>query len=300
MKIPRKMKAAIIGDLVIDNVCYQDMIIEKGGNYLLRNIQHYPGGVAGNISFYLKQYGIEPSVFSAVGNDKEGRFLLDDLKRRKINTEHVKILKGKTGFLIIIVDSNGERTMIGSKGVADLYNPSMREIVSSQPSWIHVSGYSLRGKHGSRIWENAVSASKRLGVPLSLGLEGLHEAEIDDLTFASIIFCNKMEFEKFFGDRFDKAADKIGSRIVVKAGADGCYIIDDSVKKVEGVKVEKVIDTTGAGDAFDAAVIALLLKKRSLLEACRIANMFAAEKIKKKGAKTTFNPTLLNRYFKDA
>jgi ribokinase len=300
MKIPRKMKAAIIGDLVIDNVCYQDMIIEKGGNYLLRNIQYYPGGVAGNISFYLKQYGIEPSIFSVVGDDKEGRFLLDDLKRRKINTEHVKILKGKTGFLIIIVDSNGERTMIGSKGVADSYNLSIREIVSSQPTWIHVSGYSLLGKHGSKIWKNAISSSKRLGVPLSLGLEGLHEAKIDDLIYASIIFCNKMEFEKFFGDRFDKVADKIGSRIVVKAGADGCYIIDNNVKKVEGVKVEKVIDTTGAGDAFDAAVIALLLKKRSLLEACRIANMFAAEKVKKKGAKVMFNSTLLKRYFKDA
>jgi|GEM_PF-685459 ribokinase len=300
LKTAGKMKVAIIGDLAVDNVCYQDMTIEKGGNYLLRNILYYPGGVAGNISFYLKQYGIEPLIFSAVGDDREGKFLIDDLKRSKISIDNVKILAGKTGFLIIIVDSNGERTMIGTRGVADSCIISSRELASSHPSWIHVSGYSLLGKYGSTIWKSAVSSSKRLGIPLSLGLEGLHETKIDNLNYASIIFCNRMEFDRFFGESFDEVADKIGSRIVVKAGAEGCYILNGNVKKVEGVKVKKVVDTTGAGDAFDSAVIALLLSKRSLLDACRIANLFAAEKVKKKGAKASFNSTLLNKYFKYA
>src|SRR5579875_2662603 len=213
LKTAGKMKVAIIGDLAVDNVCYQDMTIEKGGNYLLRNILYYPGGVAGNISFYLKQYGIEPLIFSAVGDDREGKFLIDDLKRSKI----------------IIVDSNGERTMIGTRGVADSCIISSRELASSHPSWIHVSGYSLLGKYGSTIWKSAVSSSKRLGIPLSLGLEGLHETKIDNLNYASIIFCNRMEFDRFFGESFDEVADKIGSRIVVKAGAEGCYILNGNV-----------------------------------------------------------------------
>ena len=294
----KKMKAAIIGDLAVDNIVYQDISFQKGGNLLLEDIQTYPGGVAGNIAFYLKQCGIEPVVYSAVGDDEEGKFLTDDLKERKISTEHVKVLKGKTGFLIIIVDSSGERTMIGSKGAAYAFNISSRNIVSSSPSWIHISGYVLLGKYGNDVWKAAVSSSKKLNIPLSLGLEGIHKGKFDDVDTASILLCNRMEFENFFNDGFDEVAKKAKTKIVVKADREGCYILDGNVKRIEGERVQKVIDTTGAGDAFDAALIASLLKYRDLEESCKVANLFAAQKVKKRGNKVIFSRSMLSKYFR--
>ncbi|MEM3637108.1 MAG: carbohydrate kinase family protein [Conexivisphaerales archaeon] len=293
-----KARVAIIGDLVIDHFCYQDLTIEKGGNYLLENMVRRPGGVAGNIAFYLKQFGVEPAVFSAVGSDDEGEYLLTDLKKFGIKTDHIGIMKGKSGFLFVIVGSDGERTMVGSRGVADFYLPSSKEIISSSPSWIHVSGYMLLGKRGKDIWREAVRAKKELGVDLSLGLEGMQSIDFGVEKDASIILCNRMEFQKYFGMSYEEVASRFNTTtIIVKSGSEGCYVLKGGVTRIEGNRAKNVKDTTGAGDLFDAAVIASLLKGRDVISSCRTANHLASLKVSKKGTRINFRRDLLSKYF---
>ncbi|MEM0117868.1 MAG: carbohydrate kinase family protein [Conexivisphaerales archaeon] len=292
-----KSRVAVIGDLVIDHFYYHDLAIEKGGNYLLEGMKSQPGGVAGNIAFYLKQFGVEPVVFSAVGKDEEGKYLLSDLEKSGIKTEHIRIAEGKSGFLIVIVGSDGERTMLGSRGVANFYMPDSEEIISSSPSWIHVSGYMLLGRRGKEIWREAVRAKRELGVNLSLGLEGMQNVKIDVEEDASIIFCNRMEFQMYFGSDYEAVAKKFKPTIIVKSGPEGCYLLKDEVTRVEGVKTKIVKDTTGAGDLFDAAVITSLLAGREIIDSCRTANYLASVKVSKKGTRMNFGMSLLRKLF---
>ena len=100
---------------------------------------------------------------------------------------------------------------------------------------------------------------------------------------------NAVELELLTGEKdYCKGADALigkGVKIVaVKLGGDGCYVTDGRERHlIEAFKV-KVVDTTGAGDAFCAGFLYGLLNNKSLYECGRLGNFVASRCVMKMGA----------------
>nr|NAY82396.1 hypothetical protein [Nitrososphaerota archaeon] len=129
------MKIAVIGDLIIDIKGFYEEEISAGKNILLKNIIKSPGGVASNLAYYLKMLKDQVFVFGSVGNDAWGDYILDALKNIFVNVDNVKRVNSMpTGFLIVVLDVNSERTMIGSRGANEKLEVSQDELLSLNPA----------------------------------------------------------------------------------------------------------------------------------------------------------------------
>ena len=109
------------------------------------------------------------------------------------------------------------------------------------------------------------------------------------LPHVDFLFCNTREAEYLAGVEGAEEAvralrDRGAHAVVLKLGADGCRVISAGLDThVPGLAAE-VVDTTGAGDAFDAGFIAAILKGEGLEAACVAANAAGARMVSKLGA----------------
>lgn len=281
------MRIAIVGDLAVDMVAYDQWMLDAGASLILKNVGLLPGGVAGNMAWVLNQLSIEPVIFSAVGKDCWGEFVKEELRRGGLKTDYVTLHDEPTGFFIIVVSPDGQRTMIGTRGANAKLRITAQVLSRARPNWVHVSGYSLLGEQGPPLFEEAKLASRILGVHLSIDLEGVSETGIRPALKGAEVLCNYMEFENYFQSEMNEVAASCQGPIVVKAGAEGCYLLlGGRVKHIPTAKVE-VRDTTGAGDAFNAGFVAARMRGEGLVAACNAGNLLGSEKVQHKGAKLT-------------
>ena len=278
-------KALIVGDLAVDIVANFAGRITTGRNILLDSPRIVAAGVAGNMAWYLRQLGVEPQVAGRIGDDSWGSLVRGQLGQAGIGTELIRTSRLVTGFFLVLVDKKGERTMIGSRSANTELTVSREEIMNARPQWIHVSGYSLLNRNYEETLKTLRSASEELAVPISTDLEGISaEGRHIDLQGVTV-FCNEEEFREYFGTSPRRMIGKIGQTIAVKAGPNGCYLMSGQ-KLIHFPSVAKsVLDTTGAGDAFNAGFIASVLKGNDEIAACRFANAVAGLKIRQAGAK---------------
>jgi ribokinase len=281
------VRIAIVGDLAVDMVAYDRWMLDAGSSLILKNVGLLPGGVAGNMAWVLNQLSIEPVIFSAVGKDCWGEFVREGLRRGGLKTNHITLHDEPTGFFIIVVSPDGQRTMVGTRGANAKLRITTRVLRRVRPDWVHVSGYSLLGEQGLPLFEEAKSASRILGAHLSIDLEGVSGTDIRPALRGAEVLCNQKEFEDYFQSEMREVAASRRGPIVVKAGAEGCYLLfGGRVRHIPTGKV-KVRDTTGAGDAFNAGFVATRMRGQGLVAACNAGNFLGSEKVQHEGAKLT-------------
>jgi ribokinase len=278
------MRVLIVGDLAVDIVTRLPRRIVIGGNTLLQTPEIFAAGVAGNMAWYLRQLGIEPVVRGTVGDDSWATLLKEQLRQAGVGTELIRTSKMPTGFFLVLVDKKGERTMIGSRSANTELSVTAEEIVNVHPQWIHVSGYSLLNHNYEHLTKTVRHASQELAVPISTDLEGIsavgRHIDLEGVT----VFCNDEEFHEYFDASLREITEKTKQTIIVKAGPKGCYLISGQRLTHFPSEAKSVVDTTGAGDAFNSGFIASTLNGGDEDAACRFANAVAALKIRHRGA----------------
>jgi len=291
-------RVLIIGDLAVDIVAHLPGRINTDGNTLLEKPTVFAAGVAGNMAWYFRQLAIEPYVLGVVGDDSWGNLLKKQLQQARIGTKLIRTSMTLTGFFLVLVDKKGERTMIGSRSANTELEISKEEILNARPQWIHVSGYSLLNHNYQQVMKTLRRASEEMTVPISTDLEGI-SAEGRHIDLAGItVFCNEEEFHDYFGKPPRRMIGRIKQTVIVKAGPRGCYLLSEH-RMVHFPSVAKsVVDTTGAGDSFNAGFITAILNGAEESAACRFANAVAALKIRQMGAKATLPRKELNALFK--
>ncbi len=253
------------------------------------------GGSAANTIVGLARLGCKVGFIGKVANDREGQMQLDCFQTEGVDTGGiVETTKGRSGSVMGFVDRKGARALYINSGVNDLVEP--REIkyeYISQTKLLHLSSF---------VGEKSFRAQKKLLSALPEGLEisfdpgslyaqkGL--AFIEPIIRNShVLMPNAIELEQLTGEEdHRKGADfmiDMGVKIVaVKLGNKGCYVTDGNEKlNVEPFKV-KAIDTTGAGDAFDAGFLYGLIQEKSLYECGQLGNFVASRSVMAMGART--------------
>jgi ribokinase len=252
------------------------------------------GGSAANTIVGLARLGCKTGFIGKVANDREGKLQIDCFTSEGVDTNGIiQATKGKSGSVMGFVDKKGARALYINSGVNDTIEP--REInygYLSQTKFVHFS--SFVGEKSFRAQRKLLAALPN-EVRISFDPGSVYAqrgfAAIEPIIRSTyVLMPNAFELELLTGETdYRKGADLmigLGVKIVaVKLGDKGCYVADDQEQlKVEPFKV-KVVDTTGAGDAFCAGFLYGLINKKSLYECGQIANFVASRSVTAIGAR---------------
>ena len=273
-----------------------------GGKIDVGEIFFSTGGGGTNTAVTFARQGFETACLCRVGNDISGKAVIEDLRKDNVADSLVQIKKEeKTGYSIILLTPEGERTVLVFRGASATF-PS-----SDMPDMLEAKWFYLGGSLSLELVEKVLARAQKIGakvamapskVHFELGLAGLGEI----LKKVSLITMNREEASSLTGVPYDKEKE-IFSRldsyvqniVVMTEGAKGVMVSDGkSIYRAGIFKEKKLVDRTGAGDAFGSGFVASLarndnlvnLSEQEIKRAIRLASANATSVVEKLGAKT--------------
>jgi len=257
----------------------------------------YGGGSAANTAAWLVLAGLPTTFVGRVGDDALGRRALDDLAAAGINLAVSVDPVRPTGTCIVLVDVDGERTMVPSAGAnVGLGEADLSAELFGPQSLLHVSGYALFTPGSRPAALDALARARAAGCPISLdSASAAPLAEVGAEQFMSwigpgvLLFANRDEARVLTGSADAAvAARSLGRRCgeaIVKCGADAA-VWSDGTDVVEVPVADGVaVDSTGAGDAFAAGVLAARVAGGDVRAFLRAGHALAARAISQVGAR---------------
>lgn len=256
-----------------------------------------PGGAPLNVAYHLNKLGQPPALISRFGLDEEGRKLIDLVDSYGISTDYFQLdNEWPTGKVLAHVDAHHEVTYDFAHPVAWDYiewEAGYEAVVHAAPYFVFGS-LSTRSAVSRTTLYRLLEASSRRVVDANLRPPHYSRAIIEHLfTGAYLLKLNHAELELVTGwfspyhtvrDRIRVLQDRfhIPSIVVTNGGKGALFNIDGVLYEHHGFPVQ-VVDTIGSGDAFLAAMLSALLKKKPPDEALAFANATGALVASKKG-----------------
>lgn len=287
-----------LGEICVDYVIRVKEFPQPDEKIFMLNSSTFAGGVTANFVVAISRLGGKAGFIGGVGEDSYGSFLIDTLRREGVDISCLKVYgERRTAVNFLLVNDVGEKVIIQDPNL--LENVPGEEYIDSR-----VASYIKDSKvlHTTAIkFEptlKAVKIARDGGVTVSFDMEK-HVVDtygwdrlVELLRYTDILMPNKLGLRTLTGrgDLLDAARqllDKGPRLVVVTMGGEGSIAVTTSkVVRVPAFKI-KPVDTTGAGDAFNAAFIyAHVIKGLDLEESSIFANAAAAIKCLKMGAQS--------------
>ncbi len=288
----------VINDFIVDLIVELSEFPKPEKTLISLRVERNVGG-NGNFSIMASRLGLKVKAIGCVGNDSNGFFLKNTLSREGVDTRDIVVKSGTTKMCLALV-CRGSKSFIGlfnEKTVFLRPEDIGEEMFNSRA--LYFSGYSL-AEEISISERDAVF--KAFNICMRRGLEIFFDASplinkvpreiLNPILMASkILFFNVDELVKLTEEAsINASVERLRSItkaiIVVKLGEKGALVYhNDKFINVDAIEVSPV-DTTGAGDAFNAAFIYCYMNGFTLEKALLFANAVGALTVKKFGAGT--------------
>ena len=250
------------------------------------------GGGATNTAVGLARLGLRSSVLAEIGTDLPGKIVVTELEEEGVDTSLlVREADEHTAISALLIDSTGDRSVVTARGAAYMLTESDLPLESLQANWIHISSVGSIGvvqKVAAHCKKKRIRFSWNPGSGELQAFEDgqLHLSEI----YPTVLFLNAEEAESIVNAGHDLETG--GTTVVITEGKDGGKFYEHG-KWTRFRSVEtKMVQATGAGDAFATGVIAAYLHDRLSSEAMRWGAQNSASVVSKMGAKTGLLRTL--------
>ncbi len=261
------------------------------------------GGSAANTMAAFASLGGQGGYIGKVSNDQLGEVFRHDIKAAGVCFDTPGLDDGpSTARCLILVTPDAQRTMCTYLGACVWIGPEdLNAAMISNAKVTYLEGYLFDKDRAKKTFIKASEIAHGAGRDVALTLSdpfcvNRHRAEFMDLisNHIDILFANEAEIMALFEtSSFDEAADKIRNHCkvaVLTRSEKGSLIVSrDKAYKVAAEKVAKVVDTTGAGDAYAAGFLYGYTRDMSLPDCGRIASIVAAEIIGQMGARPQRN-----------
>ena len=239
------------------------------------------GGQAANTVAALARMGFRCGYIGCVGDDEEGRFLIEALE--SVDTAGV-LRQGKSGVCLVVLDETGERTMCVFPNANDTISYERVSVdYASGTEFLYLTSF---------VGDRPLDAQKKLTeeiddrcrIALDPG-ELYARRGLDDLRKiierAEVVFATDSEIEMLTEMDYQRGCQELlsaGSKIVAcKRGEKGAYIVSAEGAFEVAAETVGVVDKTGAGDVYAAGFIAGLLRHTPLRECASFASQVAAK-----------------------
>lgn len=251
------------------------------------------GGSAGNTMAAYASFGGTGAYIGKVGKDQLGEVFRYDMKA--IGADHFTPPTESgtaTGRCMILITPDGARTMNTFLGAAVELGPDDIDAdVISQSAVTYLEGYLFDKPPAMEAFYKAAKLAHDAGQKVSLSLSdpfcvGRHRAEFRDLVegHIDILFSNEEEIKSLYEvSTIEEVYPLLKNKceiVAITLGENGSVILNgDSVTNIKAEPVDKVVDTTGAGDVYAAGFLYGYTENMSMAECGRLGSVAAAEVI---------------------
>lgn len=295
----KKFDVIVIGELNVDLILNQiDSFPETGKEKLADNMTLTLGSSSAIFASNLSSLGMRVSFIGKIGNDIFGRFCKEQLEVKKVDTSMLIINDElKTGATVIL-NFGEDRAMITHQGA--MKHLGLNDITNkmlSMAKHLHFSSYFLQPGFKNNL-VNLFKMAKQAGLTTSLDVQwdpaeqwSFNFKQI--LPFVDVFLPNEKELmhltEKNSISKAIKAVSDYGNFILVKKGNEGSLLYhNNKLVYCKPFLNDKVVDTIGAGDSFNAGFIYKFIKN-SPIETCQLfGNLMGAISTTAAGGTTAF------------
>lgn len=263
----------VVGSLNTDLVVRAPRFPQPGETISGEDLQVIPGGKGANQAVAAARLGSSVSMLGRVGKDNFGDLLLTNLKSNQVDSQLVQRDDSSTGTAIIIVDSNGQNSIVLSAGAngkvssADIASFLGHKLLLLQleiPMQTVLSAAQRAHENGLRVILNPAPAQQIPAALIALADFIIpNETELSLLTGLPVSDINSTE------QAARKLLDQGAQNVIVTLGSKGALIVTPTQVTQVDTYVVEVVDTTAAGDAFIGGFATALLQDRSLEESVR-------------------------------
>ena len=309
--MPELYDVAAIGNAIVDVIApatdafLRDQAMDKGAMMLVDEVRsaalyaamapgiEASGGSAGNTIAGIASFGGRAAFLGKVADDQLGGVFTHDMRAIGAHFDTPPLVGGKaTAVSMINVTPDGERTMSTFLGAStEFTTEDIDPAVIEGAKIVYLEGYLFDAEPARRAFAKAAGLARASGRMIAITLsdgfvvERHREALLGFLeTQVDLVFANDTEVMALFQtDDFDTAVDQLRAKVKIAAvtrGAEGSVIAAaGETFAVPVFPVEKVVDTTGAGDQYAAGFMFGLATGRPLNVCGQLGSLAAAEVI---------------------
>jgi len=260
--------------------------IEAGGS-----VANTMAGIA-----YLEGY---PSFIGKINSDEFGKIYKKSLEKIKVNFSYVEKNEDlSTGASIIFITPDSERTMCTYLGISSqLSKKDINEDHIKGHEIIFLEGYLWDKGMSEEMFKHVISLAKKNNIKIAMSLSDIfcvsrHREDFFKLlkNDLNILIGNENEINELMqkNNLLDSINElqKFNKIIIITRSADGSLaILNNEITNCESVKVEKVLDLTGAGDLFASGFFKEYLNNSDIKKCLKTGSELAAQVIQKIGAR---------------
>ena len=280
-------RVIVVGDLVTDVLVRTAGPLSTGSD-TMASISQRGGGAGANTACWLAECSVDVALMARVGGDEVGRARTLELLGANVEAIVTVDHDAVTGTVVVLVGVDGERTMLADRGASlRLSVDDIDSRVFEPNAHLHLSGYVLLDEHSRGAAVYALDRARSLGMTVSVDAASAAplaavggDSFLSWTTGVDLMLANTDEARVLTGCLdATSAATALSSRYriaVVKDGAAGAVWASGGTVRHCPAEPVQVVDTTGAGDAFAAGLLADWLTPGSTPDSALVAGATTA------------------------
>lgn len=308
---PDSARILVIGDALIDHQYWIERMPKPGEDTIILSISKNVGGSAANTAIALAWLGTPTKFYGTIGRDLDADLIKEQMQSVGVDISGIQYGE-VTGFTITMIDGSSERTMFSYRGASSnalSVEPNLLDDLQNSRILL-TSGYQLLYPEQAQV---VLAAAERVHAqgnlvaldPSPLIAEVSPEIRRRMLELTDILLPNRRELALLIGEDDTQAAlhkaPQLSRCVVVKLGSQGAWmslrkgfhfvdghqICEDCIFEYPAIPVQAV-DTTGAGDSFNAGFLASFLRGETPENWLKSGNNLAGEVVQHRGAVSMF------------
>ena len=277
----------VVGDVVWDVLIRTNTVLLQGGD-TYGEVELAPGGSGANAAVWARRCGLPVTFVGKVGRDRFGALAEADLRDEGVESYLIRTDAHLTGSVAVWIDHTGQRSMVSGKGADHALLPQElpRDLLATARH-LYLSAWALFADPPRAAAREAVRLAKAAGAGVSLdpaSFQMIESMGVDAFVAMTselgvdVLFPNAEEAAALVGEGHPSAmAARLaqlypGAMIALKLDADGALVLPPGGSPVAiPPQVNRLVDATGAGDAFAGAFLSRWLQGDAPPAAARFA-----------------------------
>lgn len=287
---------AIVGSLNMDLVVKTERIPRPGETVMGLGFRQIPGGKGANQADAAAKLGAEVLMIGCVGDDAMGELLRSSLAKDGVLVDHISTISGvSTGVAAILVESSGNNSITVAPGANRCLTTS--DIKGLEPILAQSNILLTQLETPLETVKESLTIARQHGIKTILNPAPAVDLEDEILKRTDLLTPNETELERLTSmptttiQEIEAAGMNLLERgvkeLIVTLGEKGCLYLSGDQKKQYPAYPVKAVDTTAAGDSFNAALAVSLSQGKSMEEAISFAMKVGAMTVTKEGAQTS-------------
>ncbi len=286
-------KIVVFGSFIYDLVTSMNRFPKAGESVIGTTFESFPGGKGANQCIAVKRLGGNVEMIGKVGNDEYGKKFINIFKEEGIDVSSIEVSQTKsTGVGNIQLNKKGQNricVILGANLDFDSDNLEKNKKIIENADY-----FLTQFEMDIEITNCAIKYAKEKGLVVVVNPAPAREIDDEIVHLIDYLTPNETELEFLSGIKINSIEDAVnGCNVLIKKGvknlvvtldSKGClYVSKEKSFLVPGYKVDR-IDSVGAGDSFNGALVVSLANGKNIEESLKFANAMGALTVTQKGA----------------